>query len=134
VIGTAVALTVSVATGGVYWKYQSGKRSSVPEKKVESTKVTAETGSISNTIVGTGNLEADTPVALKIPSGITVSEVKVESGDHVSSGDVLAEVDSSSVYEAMEEVQEKSKYWINRLQNYRKIQTTRSFLLPWTAV
>ena len=33
VIGTAVALTVSVATGGVYWKYQSGKRSSVPEKK-----------------------------------------------------------------------------------------------------
>ena len=109
VIGTAVALTVSVATGGVYWKYQSGKRSSVPEKKVESTKVTAETGSISNTIVGTGNLEADTPVALKIPSGITVSEVKVESGDHVSSGDVLAEVDSSSVYEAMEEVQEKNK-------------------------
>lgn len=109
VIGTAVALTVSVATGGVYWKYQSGKRSSVPEKTVESTKVTAETGSISNTIVGTGNLEADTPVALKIPSGITVSEVKVESGDHVSSGDVLAEVDSSSVYEAMEEVQEKNK-------------------------
>lgn len=109
VIGTAVALTVSVATGGVYWKYQSGKRSSVPEKTVESTKVTAETGSISNTIVGTGNLEADTPVALKIPSGITVSEVKVESGDHVSSGDVLAEVDSSSVYEAMEEVQEKIK-------------------------
>ena len=109
VIGTAVALTVSVATGGVYWKYQSGKRSSVPGKKVESTKVTAETGSISNTIVGTGNLEADTPVALKIPSGITVSEVKVESGDHVSSGDVLAEVDSSSVYEAMEEVQEKIK-------------------------
>ena len=44
---------------------------------------------------------------LKIPSGITISEVKVESGDHVSSGDVLAEVDSSSVYEAMEEVQEK---------------------------
>lgn len=109
VIGTAVALTVSVATGGVYWKYQSGKRSSVPEKTVESTKVTAETGSISNTIVGTGNLEADTPVALKIPSGITVSEVKVESGDHVSSGDVLAEVDSSSVYEAMEEVQKKIK-------------------------
>lgn len=109
VIGTAVAFTVSVATGEVYWKYQSGKRSSVPEKTVESTKVTAETGSISNTIVGTGNLEADTPVALKIPSGITVSEVKVESGDHVSSGDVLAEVDSSSVYEAMEEVQEKIK-------------------------
>lgn len=109
VIGTAVVLTVSVAAGGVYWRYQSGKRPSAPEKTVQATKATAEIGSISNTIVGTGNLEADTPVSLKIPSGITVSEVKVESGDHVSSGDVLAEVDSSSVYEAMEEVQEKIK-------------------------
>lgn len=109
VIGTAVVLTVSVSAGGIYWKYQSGKRPSVPEKTVQATKATAEISSISNTIVGTGNLEADTPVSLKIPSGITVSEVKVESGDHVSSGDVLAEVDASSVYEAMEEVQEKIK-------------------------
>ena len=107
VIGTAVVLTVSVAAGGVYWRYQSGKRPSAPEKTVQATKATAEISSISNTIVGTGNLEADTPVSMKIPSGITISEVKVESGDHVSSGDVLAEVDSSSVYEAMEEVQEK---------------------------
>lgn len=107
VIGTAVVLTVSVAAGGVYWRYQSGKRPSAPEKTVQATKATAEISSISNTIVGTGNLEADTPVSLKIPSGITISEVKVESGDHVSNGDVLAEVDSSSVYEAMEEVQEK---------------------------
>lgn len=107
VIGTAVVLTVSVAAGGVYWRYQSGKRPSAPEKTVQATKATAEISSISNTIVGTGNLEADTPVSLKIPSGITISEVKVESGDHVSSGDVLAEVDSSFVYEAMEEVQEK---------------------------
>ena len=96
VIGTAVVLTVSVAAGGVYWRYQSGKRPSAPEKTVQATKATAEISSISNTIVGTGNLEADTPVSLKIPSGITISEVKVESGDHVSSGDVLAEVDSSS--------------------------------------
>ena len=109
VIGTAVVLTVSVSAGGICWKYQSGKRPSVPEKTVQATKATAEISSISNTIVGTGNLEADTPVSLKIPSGITVSEVKVESGDHVSSGDVLAEVDASSVYEAMEEVQEKIK-------------------------
>lgn len=107
VIGAAVVLTVSVAAGGVYWRYQSGKRPSAPEKTVQATMATAEISSISNTIVGTGNLEADTPVSLKIPSGITISEVKVESGDHVSSGDVLAEVDSSSVYETMEEVQEK---------------------------
>lgn len=33
VIGTAVVLTVSVAAGGVYWRYQSGKRPSAPEKQ-----------------------------------------------------------------------------------------------------
>lgn len=109
VIGMAVVLVVTSAAGGIYWKYQAGQKPSVPEKSVQATKASAELRSISNTIVGTGNLEADTPVSLKIPSGITVSEVKVESGDHVSSGDVLAEVDTSSVYEAMEEVQEKIK-------------------------
>ena len=31
VIGTAVVLTVSVAAGGVYWRYQSGKSPSAPE-------------------------------------------------------------------------------------------------------
>ena len=30
--------------------------------------------------------------------------MRTGNGDHVSSGDVLAEVDSSSVYEAMEEL------------------------------
>lgn len=109
VVGMAVVLVVTSAAGGIYWKYQAGQKPSVPEKSVQATKASAELRSISNTIVGTGNLETDTPVSLKIPSGITVSEVKVESGDHVSSGDVLAEVDTSSVYEAMEEVQEKIK-------------------------
>lgn len=109
VVGMAVVLVVTSVAGGIYWKYQAGQKPSVPEKSVQATKASAELRSISNTIVGTGNLEADTPVSLKIPSGITVSEVKVESGDHVSSGDVLAEVDTSSVYEAMEEVQEKIK-------------------------
>lgn len=69
------------------------------------TETTAKTGNISNTIVGTGNLEADTPVAAKIPSGITVSQVYVESGDHVEKGDVLAEVDEISVLNAIEDVQ-----------------------------
>lgn len=109
VISTVIVFTIAATAGGVYWKYQSGKKLSVPEKTVQATKVTAEISSIANTIVGTGNLETDTPVSLKIPSGITISEVKVESGDHVSRGDVLAEVDVSSVYEAMEEVQEKIK-------------------------
>lgn len=67
----------------------------------------AEKGSISKTIVGTGNLEADTPVNVTVPSGVVIDEVKVESGDHVSAGDVLATVDNASVLSAMRDVQEK---------------------------
>lgn len=67
----------------------------------------AEKGSISKTIVGTGNLEADTPVNVTVPSGVVIDEVKVESGDHVSAGDVLATVDNASVLSAMKDVQEK---------------------------
>lgn len=103
---TAAVLTISVAAGTVYWQYRSNQKPAAPEQTIQATETKAVISSISNTIVGTGNLETDTAVSLKIPSGITISELKVESGDHVSSGDVLAEVDSASVYTAMEDVQE----------------------------
>ena len=41
----------------------------------------AEMGSISSTIIGTGNLEGDTAFSIEIPSGIVIEEVLVESGD-----------------------------------------------------
>mgnify|MGYP000644664388 FL=1 len=43
----------------------------------------AASGDIANTITGTGSLEADDSDTVKIPSGITIKEVKVESGDAV---------------------------------------------------
>lgn len=69
-------------------------------------KAVAEKGTISNTIVGTGNLELKASESVQIPSGITVKEVKVESGDAVSEGDVLATVDKTSVLEVLSTVQE----------------------------
>lgn len=64
-------------------------------------------GNISDTIIGTGNLELDEAQAVTIPSGLTVSEVYVESGDQVSAGTVLASVDKSSVLSAVKIVQEE---------------------------
>lgn len=64
-------------------------------------------GNISDTIIGTGNLELDEAQAVMIPSGLTVSEVYVESGDQVSAGTVLASVDKSSVLSAVKTVQEE---------------------------
>ena len=64
-------------------------------------------GNISDTIIGTGNLELDEAQAVTIPSGLTVSEVYVENGDQVSAGTVLASVDKSSVLSAVKTVQEE---------------------------
>ena len=89
----------------ILWNHN---KSGVPVMGSQAVKeASAEKGSISKIIVGTGNLEADTPVNVTVPSGVVIDEVKVESGDHVSAGDVLATVDNASVLSAMKDVQEK---------------------------
>lgn len=75
--------------------------------KAVSTEV--ESGSISTTVVGTGTLQNDTAGAVKIPAGLTMEEVLVESGDAVQEGDVLAKVNAASVLKALSEAQEELK-------------------------
>ena len=105
VAGVVTVAVLGTAGTVVYSKTQNkaGDHSEIREAK--STEVTL--GTISNTIVGTGNLELDEAQAVTIPSGLTVSEVYVESGDQVSAGTVLASVDKSSVLSAVETVQEE---------------------------
>ncbi|MGI6151397.1 MAG: hypothetical protein ACOYIR_05550 [Christensenellales bacterium] len=57
----------------------------------------AKTGNLSITVVGTGNLEYDDAQDIKIPTGITIDEVLVESGDAVTAGDTLATIDPLSL-------------------------------------
>lgn len=106
VITAGILCIAAGASGTLFWQMQRKNIREISASAVSSvTETTAKTGSISNTIVGTGNLESDTPVAAKIPSGITVSQVYVESGDHVEKGDILAEVEEVSVLNAIEDVQ-----------------------------
>ena len=107
---TAVAIVslagICILGTGVFWarnkmsKWQPVGNASVQE-------ASAASGDTANPITGTGSLEADDSDTVKIPSGITIKEVKVESGDAVSKGDVLAVVEETSVLGAMEEVQEQ---------------------------
>lgn len=106
VIAAACAVTAAIS-GGILWQHQAGQKFSSQESAAAATETKAELEEISNTIVGTGNLQTETAVSLKIPSGVTISSLKVESGDHVSKGDVLAVVDQTSVHTAMEELQEE---------------------------
>ena len=103
IAGVTSIVLLGAAGTVVYSKVQTSHSVQSETKEVRSTEV--QKGKISNTIVGTGNLELDEAKDVTVPDGLTVKEVFVESGDHVSAGTVLATVDSSSVLEAVENVQ-----------------------------
>ena len=104
ILAAGVVIIAAGVAGGVFLYTGKNKMPQMPQQK--SSQATVARGEISNTIVGTGNLERDTAVSLKIPSGITVEKVQVESGDTVTQGQVLATVSHLSVLTAMAETQE----------------------------
>lgn len=104
VLSAAVILFAAVAGGILIFHRKNTVSAMMGEASVM--EITAQTETISDTIVATGNLENDSAVSIKIPSGVVIDEVNVESGDKVSAGDVLATVDLLSVYSTMEAVQE----------------------------
>ena len=105
----AVSLVGVLAAGGIggalYYKQSS--RVKIPEGTKQAQSATAELGSISNTIVGTGNLALSDAQSQTIPSGLEIEDVMVESGDHVTKGDTIAIVSKASVLKAVEETQEE---------------------------
>lgn len=106
VIACVVTVAVLGTAGSIVYSKNRRPTNNKSEKgEAKSTEVTL--GNISDTIIGTGNLELDEAQAVTIPSGLTVSEVYVENGDQVSAGTVLASVDKSSVLSAVKTVQEE---------------------------
>lgn len=86
----------------------------------EATETVVTRGDLSDTIVGTGNLEADASIEVKIPTGIVIDEITVESGDTVAQGDVLAYVNEASVLSAMEEVQDSIEVLDTQIQETKE--------------
>ncbi len=116
ILTTVVPLTVVCALVGGGIHIASSRGASVV--KVSTQEVNASVGTISNSIVGTGNLEVDDSIEITIPSGVTVKSVKVESGDAVLKGDTLAIVDKASVLETMNSVQEEMDTLDEEIENY----------------
>lgn len=102
-----VSVLVLAVVGGVLFAVYRRLNSTSVKGAMSVQEATVRTGDISNTIVGTGNLSVQESGTVTIPSDVTVTEVKVESGDQVEKGDVLAIVDRVSVLNAMAEVQEE---------------------------
>lgn len=105
----AVTLVIVLATGGAggafYYKKKTAMK--MPEETKQAQSATAEIGTISDTITGTGNLTLADAQSQTVPSGIEIEEVLVVSGDTVIKGETIATVNKASVLKAMEETQEE---------------------------
>ena len=90
-------------TGAVYYLRRRVQKSLVSNDDVSSAK--AQRGSVSTTVSGSGTLENVDEEEIKIPGGVVIDEVLVKANDKVKAGDVIAELDKSSVLSAMESIQ-----------------------------
>ena len=99
----AVVLVVAVAASVLFMRSKA-KGADSTEMTVQS--ATAEKGSVSTTVVGTGTLASSAGTDVKIPAGIEIEEVLVESGDSVEAGQKLATVNEASVASVLLEVKE----------------------------
>lgn len=96
-IAAAVFFTLCAAalTVCIFIRAKTGQAKELGLSNIQS--VTAAKGSISNTIDASGNLEAAKTTDITVPVGIKVENIKVESGDEVEKGQVLATLNKTSV-------------------------------------
>lgn len=102
--GIVLAVALVVVAVGRLAAGRRGSRSASAETTVQS--ATAETGSISTTVEGTGTLQQGTAENVTVPVGIKIEEVLVEAGDAVAAGQQLATVNTASVAAQLLEVEE----------------------------
>ena len=110
---------VCVAGAGTFGYFKLAHTKPVMQETKTAQSAEAKKGNLSKTIVGTGNLELADALDQTAPSGLEISEVKVESGDEVEEGDILAVVDESSILEAMEQVQDEISQLDESIQAYQ---------------
>ena len=67
----------------------------------------AEKGTISTTVVGIGTLESSQTTDVKVPVGVEIKEVLVDSGDEVKKGQKLATITEASIAKLLLEVKEE---------------------------
>ena len=105
----AVTLVIVLAAGGAggAFYYKKNTAMKMPEEMKQAQSATAEIGTISDTITGTGNLTLADAQSQTVPSGIEIEEVLVESGDTVTKGETIATVNKASVLKALKETQEE---------------------------
>ena len=102
----AIAVVVTGILTGVVIYLQKRVKSQFANKSEAAVKTASvESGSISTTVYGTGRLKDDDVETQEVPDSVKLTELKVEVGDTVKQGDVIATADLSTVLSAMSETQ-----------------------------
>ncbi|MCI9545555.1 MAG: HlyD family efflux transporter periplasmic adaptor subunit [Lachnospiraceae bacterium] len=91
-----VSLLLAIfAAGGVYLWFRA--RDSRRDAVAPAMQVNASLGTLSTTIVGSGQLQSAKAQEIQVPVGLTIESIAVEAGDTVSVGDMLATVDETAL-------------------------------------
>lgn len=98
-----LALLVGGAGAVVYLRKQVRTQFATATAEVKSYQAT--TGRISSNVSGSGSLSYMDNEDVTIPAGVTVEELLISPGDILTTGDVMARVDTTSVMTAMADTQ-----------------------------
>ena len=99
------AVVLAVLTGVVIFLQKQVKNKFAKSNEASIKSATVESGSISTTVYGKGRLQDDDVETQEVPDSVKLTELKVEVGDIVNKGDVIATADLSTVLSAMSETQ-----------------------------
>ena len=104
-IVVSVTAAAVILTGVVIYLQKSVKSKFAKSSEDTIKTATVETGSVSTTVYGKGRLQDDDVETQEVPDSVKLTELKVEVGDTVSKGDIIATADLSTVLSAMSETQ-----------------------------
>ena len=108
---TIIKIVVSIAgaavilTGVIIYLQKQVRNKFAKSSEATIKTASVESGSISTTVYGTGRLKDDDVETQEVPDSVKLTELKVEVGDTVRQGDVIATADLSTVLSAMSETQ-----------------------------
>jgi HlyD family secretion protein len=122
IIGVIVVAIIAV---GVLYARGAFGTSTAATSTYQVSKLT--TGDIEKSVTGTGTLEAGETSTITAPVDITIDTVKVEAGNSVKKGDVLATVDSAALDTTISSLQSQITTLDNTLQQLTDAADSSSY-------
>jgi HlyD family secretion protein len=118
---TAIALAILVIVGGTYY-YQTGLAKAAAKTAAAATPKTAKVkkGDITITATGTANLVPVAQVGLAFRTGGQIVEMRVQAGDTIKAGQILAKLDAAQLELQLAQVEANLAFAQSKLSQTQK--------------